>query len=92
MNKTISATEAVRHFSDLLNRVRFRGECYTIERGGKPVASFGPAALPVSVTLKELPGLLKKLPSLGSDAKSFARDVRHGMRKAPSLPKRSFWP
>jgi antitoxin (DNA-binding transcriptional repressor) of toxin-antitoxin stability system len=92
MRKTISATEAVRNFSDLLNMIRFRGESYTIERGGKPVASFGPAAPPVRVTLKDLPGLLSDLPSLGPDAKSFARDVRRGMRKAPGLPKRLIWP
>jgi len=92
MSKIISATDAVRHFSDLLNTIRFRGESYTIERGGKPVASFGPAALPVSVRLKDLPALLKELPSLNADTKNFARDVQRGMRKAPRLPKRALWP
>jgi len=92
MRKTISATVAVRNFSDLLNTIRFRRESYTIERAGKPVALFGPAVPSVNVTLKDLPGLLKQLTSLGPDAKSFARDVRRGMRKTPSLPKRRVWP
>jgi hypothetical protein len=32
MEKHISATDAVREFSELLNRVKFRGERYIIER------------------------------------------------------------
>jgi antitoxin (DNA-binding transcriptional repressor) of toxin-antitoxin stability system len=32
MEKHISATDAVHEFSELLNRVKFRGERYIIER------------------------------------------------------------
>lgn len=34
MDKAISATEAVRDFSGLLNMVKFKGETYIIKRGG----------------------------------------------------------
>jgi prevent-host-death family protein len=40
--KTMTATEASRHFSDLLDAVE-RGETITIIRGGHPVAEIGPA-------------------------------------------------
>ena len=92
MGKTISATEAARNFSDLLNKVGFRGERYTIARGGKAIAHLTPATSPVTRTLGELPDLLKKLPSLGKDAKSFVRDVARGIRKGPGLPRGDVWP
>lgn len=39
----ISATEAARHFADLLDGVEHRGERYTIVRRGKVVAQLEPA-------------------------------------------------
>lgn len=39
---TVTATEASRHFSDLLDAVE-RGETVTIMRGSRPVAEIGPA-------------------------------------------------
>ncbi|MGH7166737.1 MAG: type II toxin-antitoxin system Phd/YefM family antitoxin [Nitrospiraceae bacterium] len=91
MGKTISATEAARNFSDLLNRVGFRGERYTIARGGKAIAYLTPATSPITRVVGELPDLLRKLPSLGKDARPFARDVLRGVRKAPALPKKAPW-
>ena len=38
----ISATEAARHFADLLDAVEHRGERYTIVRRGRPVANLEP--------------------------------------------------
>ena len=40
--RTMTATEASRHFSDLLDAVE-RGETVTIVRGNNPVAEIGPA-------------------------------------------------
>jgi hypothetical protein len=40
----ISATEAARTFSDILNRVRYRGEAFVVERGGEPVCRISPVA------------------------------------------------
>jgi len=54
--KIISATEAVRKFSELLNFVRYKGENYQIIRGGKPVASLRPAgAAPASPSIEKRP-------------------------------------
>jgi prevent-host-death family protein len=40
--RTVTATEASRHFSDLLDAVE-RGETITIVRGGQGIAEIGPA-------------------------------------------------
>jgi prevent-host-death family protein len=57
----ISATEAARHFSELLNRVRYRGESFTVERSGKPVCEIIPPESR-SFTVADLSRLLKSLP------------------------------
>jgi len=44
MEIPITATEAVRAFSEILNAVRYKGDNYTVLRCGKPVANITPAA------------------------------------------------
>jgi len=92
MGRHITATEAVRQFSDLLSTIRFKGSRYIIVRGGKPVASLGPAMGPVhEKTLGELKELMKKLPRLGEEAAPFARDLRTAAKKQPGVPKGRIW-
>jgi prevent-host-death family protein len=43
MDSRVSATEAARRFSDLVNRVRYRGERFVVERAGEPVCRIEPA-------------------------------------------------
>jgi antitoxin (DNA-binding transcriptional repressor) of toxin-antitoxin stability system len=87
MTRRVSATEAVRTFSDLLNRVRYRGEEFVIERAGEPVCRMSPAAPPRRLTLRELASLLREIPN--SDA-GYASDVRRAVRRQGRLP-RSPW-
>lgn len=61
MKLHISATEAARTFSELMNRVRYRGETFVVERGGKPICEILPAAAP-KFTGRDLAGLLRALP------------------------------
>ena len=62
MIKTISASEAVKN-PDLLNAVKYKGDSFTILRGGKATAMIVPAEKPVSTrTLKELSSYLKNMP------------------------------
>ena len=92
MTKTISATEAVRRFSDLLDTIRFRGDRYTILRGGKPVATLAPVVTaPHEKTLAELREILKRIPSLGKDAAAFERDLRKLAARQPHLPANRPW-
>lgn len=61
MNR-ISATELARRLSDVLNRVRYRGERFVVERGGEPVAAIEPASSLAGITLKEFADLLRDAP------------------------------
>jgi len=61
MKSRISATEAARSFSELLNHVRYRGESFIVERGGKPICEILPAR-PPKFSGSELANLLRSLP------------------------------
>jgi len=61
MESHISATEAARHLSDILNRVVYRREEFVIERRGEPVCRIVPAA-PPRCTLADLSELLSSIP------------------------------
>lgn len=88
----MSATEVVRNFSEILNSVKYKGNHYTVVRGGKPVACISPAGNVLrEKTLSELNEVLKKLPALGEDTEKFSRDIREIIRHQPALPRRSMW-
>ena len=92
MEKVVSATEAVRKFSDILNSIRYRGESYTVVRGGKPVASISPVEAPGKKRLlRELKELAKNMPPLGQEADRFGRDLKEIRKHQPSVPKGNKW-
>jgi prevent-host-death family protein len=62
MGVRVTATEAARRFSDLLNRVRYGRETFVVMRGGEEVAQIAPAAPAPHVTLGELIDLLRRVP------------------------------
>lgn len=51
--KQLSATEAARRFSDLLNSVESGGETFVVVRRGRAVATIGPASGGTGNALKE---------------------------------------
>ena len=72
--QTLSVTEFARHFAEYINRVSYRGECFVLVRGNKPVAELRP--LPEGKRLAELPALLESLPHLSpTEATQFADDL-----------------
>ncbi len=83
----LSSTQAVRTFSDILNRIRYRGEEFVVERGGEPVCRLSPAGPPKRLTCRELVALLRDVPKPDS---AFAAAVRSAVRKQGRLP-RSPW-
>ena len=92
MAKTISATDVVRKFSDILNSIKYRGNHYIILRGGKPVASISPVEKPEKEkTLGELKELLKKLPRLGDEAERFEKDLKAIIKHQPLMPENDQW-
>lgn len=50
----VTATDAARHFADLLDGVEHRGEHYTIVRRGKPVAHLEPVSSGRGADVKSL--------------------------------------
>ncbi len=51
--KQLSATDAARRFSEVLDRIEQRGESVTIVRHGRAVATIGPAGAGTGKVLKE---------------------------------------
>lgn len=72
METRITATELAKSLSDILNRVRYRGERFLVERNGDPVAALGPPGPATGTTLRQLVALLKQIPPAGED---FADDL-----------------
>jgi antitoxin (DNA-binding transcriptional repressor) of toxin-antitoxin stability system len=79
--RRLSATEAVRNFSELLNRVRYRGETFIIERGGEAVGELRPAASP-RFAGADLLALLRSLPPVDED---YLKAVEEAARSQPPL-------
>ena len=76
MKARVSATEAARNLSDLLNRVRYRSERFTIVRGGEEVAEIGPASKSGAATLGDLRRALASLPPPDDDFRSDLERIR----------------
>ncbi len=87
MPTRLTVTEAVRNFSEILRRVRFKGERFVLVKGGKPVAELGPTDAAVPVRLGELPAMLEALPHLEpEEAARFAFDLESGRNTAGRIP------
>jgi prevent-host-death family protein len=87
MELHISATQAARTFSDLLNRVRYRGEEFVIERGGEPICRIIPAR-PVARTAAEVLRLLDSMPKPDPGYWDTLEEIT---KRQPALPD-SPWP
>ena len=71
----ISVTQAVRQFSDVLNRVFYQKTIIELERGKKVIARISPVASESPVKVKDLNSFFAGLPTLGKDTKAFAKDL-----------------
>ncbi len=92
MEKRISATQAVREFSEVLNSIKFNGVHYIIERSGKPVAKMKPVDdKPVIKTLGELCDLLEKLPRLNEELNAYASDLDEILKDQPPMTAEDPW-
>ena len=92
MEKRISATRAVRDFSEVLNTIKFKGVHYIIERGGKPIASMKSIDEKIDpMTLGELKILLKKLPRLEEELNAFASDLEEISGNQPLMSTGDLW-
>ena len=83
--RRVSATEAARNFSELLNRVRYRGERFVIERGGVAIGELR-AAAPVRFTGRDLLALLRSLPPVDASFFDAVEEVARHQPRVPETP------
>jgi antitoxin (DNA-binding transcriptional repressor) of toxin-antitoxin stability system len=82
-SRVISATEAARAFSELLDRVCYRGETFVIERGGEPVCEMSHVK-PLRFTGTDFLTLLHSLPKPDP---GFWDAVEDATKQEPAVPK-----
>ncbi len=92
MQASISSTEAVRNFSELLNNIKYRGDRYTVIRGGKPAASLVPVEpIRSGATLADLRMIVQAFPHLDRSDTAFEDDVMAAAGSQPSMPEAMSW-
>ena len=86
----ITITHLARNLADIVNRVAYRGEHFTVVRGKRPVVDLVP--IPRGRRLEELPGLLASLPRLASgDADEMADELDRARRALGSSSAADPW-
>lgn len=80
MDTTISVAERARSLTDVLARVRERGEHFTVERDGQPIASLGLASATSGLSWEEC---FVRLGHLTMPGDGFADDLEAIQRDQP---------
>ena len=88
MGRNVTATEAARNFSELLNRVRYERETFVILRGGEAIGQLGPIELRVGITFRDLIAALNRIEK---PDEQFADDLEKIQAEQP-LAGESPWP
>lgn len=88
MRERISATDAARRFSDILNRVRYKGDSFVIVRNGEEVGRLEPVSGKRPKTFNELVEMIR---TKGPPDADFARDLEEIHHSQPALPEDP-WP
>lgn len=83
--RKVSATEASRNFSELLNRIRYRGEIFVVTRGGQPICELRPAA-PTLFTGADLVTLFRSLPAVDEEYLSAVEEAAQSQPLLPESP------
>jgi antitoxin (DNA-binding transcriptional repressor) of toxin-antitoxin stability system len=85
MMNRISATNAVRNFSNLINRVRYQGASFEIEHGNEVIARIIPAVPSATLSIADLDEQWEQLPRLNhEDADLFEASI-HELRQNATL-------
>ena len=80
--RTLSATEASRNFSEVMNRVKYRGESFIIERGGERICEVRPVA-PARFTGADLVALLRSLPAVDENYLEVVEETTRSQKRLP---------
>jgi antitoxin (DNA-binding transcriptional repressor) of toxin-antitoxin stability system len=81
IHDTISATDLVRQFSAIIDKVRISGRSLYITKGRQTIAELSPPRKS-GFPIKNLAHFLNDLPSLGDDAKALSQDIKSIKNKA----------
>jgi prevent-host-death family protein len=87
LKSKISATDAARRFSEILDRVQYRKESFVVTLRGEPVCEIVPVQ-PDTFTGRDLVALLRSLPH---PDKEYLDTVEERIRNQPPFEK-SKWP
>ncbi len=79
----ISVTQAVRQFSDLMNRVFYQGTIVELERGNRVIARISPVSPESPLKVKDLNRFFHELPSLDEESEAFAEDLADIRKQIP---------
>jgi antitoxin (DNA-binding transcriptional repressor) of toxin-antitoxin stability system len=88
MTTTVTTTELARNLSEILNRVRYKGERFRIERKGELIATLEPAAAGKARTVRELLEQIGhwRMPEGMADDIEQAREALGPMPDPPTWP------
>lgn len=74
---SLTATQAIRTFSDLLNQVRYQGKSFEIKRGREVIAKITPVTTVMGIDVSELNNFFNQLPTLDrNDAEDFNKTLK----------------
>lgn len=88
METTITATQLAKGLSDILNRVRYRGERFLVQRNGETIATIEPLTSMPGITVSEL---IAKVGDLEMPGDGFADDLE-AIQAAQGLVEMPEWP
>lgn len=81
--KRITAAHAARSFSEILNRVKYRGESFVVERNREPVCRIEPVAKRQPLTTDNLAAFWHTLPRPDPQYLDDLNEIRRLFRKLP---------
>jgi antitoxin (DNA-binding transcriptional repressor) of toxin-antitoxin stability system len=84
-SRVVSATQAARSFSELLDRVCYRGESFVIERGGELVCEMS-RVKPPHFTGADLLSVVRSLPKPDSRFWNAVEEATRQKRTVPESP------
>lgn len=84
----ITPTELSRHMSDILDRIKYRGERFVVQRNGEAIATLAPMRPQPGITVEEL---IAKIGDLRMPGDGFADDLEaiqaeQGIAEFPEWP------
>jgi hypothetical protein len=83
---TITATELSRNMSDVLNRMRYKGERFKVMRNGEVIGHLEPEPQHRKVTLGEFVSILRSAPRPDSDYWDDVEEAHRSMNQPVDPP------